>query len=489
MKEDKLFRLVSSLSANEKGFFKKHFQRDASKENILMLKLFNIYNNYNIYDEDAINKNIKKAGFYSQESKLKSVLYQALLDTLKQYSKKDTPLEKISTLLDDITVLENKFLFSDAKSRLYKAKKIAKEYELYDRWLLVIKKERTLYPTFDSNPATIAALLRDNQLEYNTVERYKKDETIILQLNYQILTHLTKTGIVALSEIQKKAKQIFEEANIDESTLTKRNEIFHLSTKTYMAIIEQNNEKFEELESLLQQKIIDENHEKCMSVTLKTSMIFNLLHGVQRAKNCAYVDNVIHCCKTLYPSIATSAKNERKTVSNMLNILELVKDIISRKYDKGIAHYLKKLKEEKIDANHPINDNLISIYYNLGYLYMYANNYKDVIKSLNQIYLKTNNDSGAIRESEIIFMMLLANIKLNQSDTVEILAKDYITVYQRNDLQLPNRKKIVNNIHKNPFLNQQKILQEIKQTIASSHELDFSYGFNLLDLKLWLENN
>jgi hypothetical protein len=85
--------------------------------------------------------------------------------------------------------------------------------------------------------------------------------------------------------------------------------------------------------------------------------------------------------------------------------------------------------------------------------------------------------------------MILANIKLNQSDAIEILAKDYLTVYQRNNLHLPLRKRIVDEIYKNPFLNPEKMLANIKKNIDTSIEFDFVYSESLIDLNEWLQNH
>jgi tetratricopeptide (TPR) repeat protein len=147
------------------------------------------------------------------------------------------------------------------------------------------------------------------------------------------------------------------------------------------------------------------------------------------------------------------------------------------------------IKEEKKNSDDQITSNLITSYFNLGLLYFYSKDYKEAIRTLNQIYLKTNKDYSPIKESEIIFIMILANIKLKQSDAIEILAKDYVTVYQRNNLHLPLRKKIVDEIYKNPFLDSGKMLANIKKTLDTSKEFDFVYSESLIDLKDWIQNH
>lgn len=487
--EDKLYQLIHSLTFSEKGFFKKTFTNYGKSENMLIFKLFEIYNNLKSYDEQFLKKAIKKNDLEKHENKIKSELYQAILDALKQYNRKDTPYEKIDSLLDDFNVLINKLQYTEAKKRINKAKKIAIECEYYDQWINIIKKERDLFSLVAPNPETIKNQVESNLRELEEIQRHKNDETKTIELNYRTLLNLISIGTESLELIQKKSKQLFIDCKLDEKTLSKRNEIVYLAAKAHLAIIEQNEFEFIKLEKLLHEKSLSKDYENVISAAKKIGLIFNIRAGVNRKNDKAYLDRIINCCKIFYKQIPSSAKKDKKFAEYILLLLEIEEAIFQKKYHIAIDYLNSKINNEKISTKHNITENLISIYLELGLIYLLNKNYRETIRTLNQIYLKTNQDYGAVQESEIIFLMLLANIKLNQIDSVEILAKDYLTVYAKNNLVLPIRKNIVEFILKNSFLNESKLINEMKKIVEKSEHKDFTYSHGILNIDLWLRDN
>lgn len=489
IKEDKLYRLIHSLNANEKGFFKKSYKHYSNHENILLFKLFDIYNNCKEYDEEIIEKALVKAEIKKQEGKLKSYLYQGILDSLISSDKHKSSLDIVLSLIQEVRMLIKKHLFHEAAIRLNKAKKISQEFELYDAYSIVLRMEISLYPSVDPNPIKLSKLMKANISESKKIEQNKKDETIGVQLYSMMLTNLETIGIETLESVQEKSRLLFANNEINESELSRRNELLFLTGKALLSIVEQNKVLFFAIEKELFEKVLEKKYQNCIGAAQKIHMIANLRFGFKEERDENYFQKIIETCKILFKQIPKSQPTDIKQIENTLFYLEIEKALAEKKYAKFISSFVNLIKEEKKNSDDQITSNLITSYFNLGLLYFYSKDYKEAIRTLNQIYLKTNKDYSPIKESEIIFIMILANIKLKQSDAIEILAKDYVTVYQRNNLHLPLRKKIVDEIYKNPFLDSGKMLANIKKTLDTSKEFDFVYSESLIDLKDWLQNH
>ena len=86
---DELFRLIKSMSKEEKRHFKMASQSTAQEKTYI--KLFDLINNADSYDEDVIKSKVKAGNFKS----LKHTLFNAILENLKN-------LHSIKSISDEI---------------------------------------------------------------------------------------------------------------------------------------------------------------------------------------------------------------------------------------------------------------------------------------------------------------------------------------------------------------------------------------------------
>ncbi len=137
---EKLYRLVSSLSKNEKRYFKQNakvYSTDKEQEYIV---LFDLISQYKTFDINVLKEAIKKQSIINISIKSK-YLYDAILDSLNNYNKKKYPRSQLMTQLSQTTILQDRGLIKEAFDLIHKVKKVSKNAEAYDLLYLAIEKE------------------------------------------------------------------------------------------------------------------------------------------------------------------------------------------------------------------------------------------------------------------------------------------------------------------------------------------------------------
>jgi hypothetical protein len=132
---DPLFRLIKSLTPSEKRYFKIFFGVDKSTEEANFIKLFNLIDKQEDYDEQKIleqGKNFKA----SQISNMKAHLYRQILQSINSYNPNNDIEIKIREVLNHTNILYNRALFEQCWKMLEKARQLA---EANDKQLLLFE--------------------------------------------------------------------------------------------------------------------------------------------------------------------------------------------------------------------------------------------------------------------------------------------------------------------------------------------------------------
>ena len=125
---DQLFQLVKSLTKGEKRQFKLFATRHKGGENAKFLKLFDLMNAMDNYDEQKILAKEKSISS-DQLPNIKQNLYKQLLQSLRSlHSNTDIDL-KIREGIDNAQILYNKCLYQQSYKTIEKAKEMARRYE------------------------------------------------------------------------------------------------------------------------------------------------------------------------------------------------------------------------------------------------------------------------------------------------------------------------------------------------------------------------
>lgn len=140
---DRLFRLIKSLSATEKRYFKVFIGATGNKGNKYGA-LFDAMDAQVQFDDDALRRQV-----YGREpmqsrkySELKAYLYELVLKSLQAYDENTSIDYKLKGMLQSVRALHRRAHFDDCLQILTKAGKLAQEYEKFAALLEVLHWEK-----------------------------------------------------------------------------------------------------------------------------------------------------------------------------------------------------------------------------------------------------------------------------------------------------------------------------------------------------------
>jgi len=123
-----LFRLIQSMSKNEKRYFKMESKKAGAKTSN-HIKLFDAINNLQEYDEGVLKKKLKKEKFIEHLSAEKRYLYHSVLRSIRNYRGDQSIFAQIKTMVLDANNLLERGLYSQAEKMLGKAEKLASKID------------------------------------------------------------------------------------------------------------------------------------------------------------------------------------------------------------------------------------------------------------------------------------------------------------------------------------------------------------------------
>jgi hypothetical protein len=132
IKEDSLHKLVQSLDKNEKGYFKKFTARYGSNKENDYMKLFDLLEKAEVYDDEKIKKQWAKAGKTTNLSGQKNYLYEQIIRALRSYNSGKTISYSLTERLLDIQNLIDKNLHDHAFEMIYETIEKAEKAEAHE---------------------------------------------------------------------------------------------------------------------------------------------------------------------------------------------------------------------------------------------------------------------------------------------------------------------------------------------------------------------
>ena len=165
---DPLYQLIKTLSGTEKRYFKLHANKQEGKKDYL--DLFDFIDKQKKYDETKLKESFKTRDFIKHIPVVKNYLFNAIIDSLHEFSKYDTAQYKIEELLKKIAVLYQKGLIDLCIKYIEKAKKIAEDHECFPD---LIKLLEIQYQISIKNSSRLFSERKEIQAELKlSVEKY-----------------------------------------------------------------------------------------------------------------------------------------------------------------------------------------------------------------------------------------------------------------------------------------------------------------------------
>ena len=201
---DSLFKLIKSLNKTEKGYFKKFSSMHKKGERNNYMKLFDVIDRQEVYDESKIVILLKKEGFVSHLSVIKNYLYTLILKSLESYH--SSVNMELNKELNHVEILFNKEQYKECEKIISQAKKQAIKYDKQIHLLQILSWESSLARKQNYLEISENEIVANYKETSNTIEKYNN----VNEYNY--LWSLTwikkdKKGRLNVSELNE-IKQI-----------------------------------------------------------------------------------------------------------------------------------------------------------------------------------------------------------------------------------------------------------------------------------------
>ncbi|MCG3166655.1 MAG: hypothetical protein POELPBGB_02435 [Bacteroidia bacterium] len=142
---DDLFQLIKALAPSEKRYFKVFASRHASAEDTSYFQLFEEIDRMEQYDEELLRKKLnrkkKNQSLLKYLPAEKKVLQDLIMRAMRNFHGEKTVDVQLNELLTDEIFYHGKSLYELQAKTLYKAKKLAEEYEKFPVLLTILQRE------------------------------------------------------------------------------------------------------------------------------------------------------------------------------------------------------------------------------------------------------------------------------------------------------------------------------------------------------------
>ena len=174
-----LFKLVKSLTKSEKRFFKMSSSLQAGDKNYL--KIFDVIEKQDEYDEDALKKEFKNETFIKHLPSEKNHLYRLILKSLRSFYSEQSISSILKQEIKNVEVLYNKALYKECEKFVARAKVLAADYEKFYYWFELISWQKKL----------LEEAFEEGEFSTNLDELIEEEELVIAKLRnlaeYQII--------------------------------------------------------------------------------------------------------------------------------------------------------------------------------------------------------------------------------------------------------------------------------------------------------------
>jgi tetratricopeptide (TPR) repeat protein len=140
---DILFQLIRSLEKAEKRHFKLYIKRSSGKEELKIVKLFDLLDKQKEYDEKALLKKMGEAT-KPQLANLKAHLYKQLLASLRLLKSNDSLDLQLNEQFDHAHILYKKGLFIQSLRIIERAKELARNNQKFNVLLQLMTLEKRI---------------------------------------------------------------------------------------------------------------------------------------------------------------------------------------------------------------------------------------------------------------------------------------------------------------------------------------------------------
>ena len=371
---DKLFKIVKSMSAMEKRYFKVVANKKGDSSNKYLV-LFDAIDAQEEFDDQALLEQVYKLKSISKKnySELKGYLYDVILKSLQSFDEKSSVRNKLSNHMHNIDVLFKRGHMQLCKDELKKAKKIAKHYEEFSTLYEIARWEKW-----------IAHTMIDVDFLQNELGRIEAEEKLYLeQLN--LLSRYRNLFLELYLKIKSKAgldeiQHIVNSELINNKLLNShRTTVLYYRTKSLLAFMQKNVPAFGEHSRELLEVMESKPHFLKEEVAEYISALHNYCMYCALKKDFDNLNNTNEKIKTITPlNIDDQIKIHRQYMHNFF-----ICSIRTGEFEKAkdsLPEHFKKIKSFKTKV---FDDH--QFFFNYAFIHFGCGEYDEALYHLNNL--------------------------------------------------------------------------------------------------------
>ncbi len=422
--KDDLFRLIKSLSKNEKGYFKKQAFNSTTAKNSNYLKLFDAIDRQSEYNEKLIKQKFRNEKFVKQLHVAKNYLFGIILESLGSYhSSIDSELQN---QLQRLEILYQKGFYEMCESLVVRIREKAMAVEKYTYVIQALEWERKLI--------CLGARSSANETELNELVSYGNDAMLLLKhhcdyatLHDRMYFTLTRSGAIRNKTQQAKLNALIKDPLFqDESQATTFGNKYFLNSIYDLYNSYSQDQAGIEKAIRFKTKLValaEANPERIrMRPNMYFALLANLLHFHSAKRNrkqtMICLDKMRSFDRTFKINLSEDLQAKIFFTShvNELNLYYLEGGF--EKIDDRIAEIVRGI--EKFDTIH-FDPKKLFLHYNVAKMYFGKKDFKSALKWINKIL---NYEKGGIRTDILCFskiILLLVHFELENMDILPYL--------------------------------------------------------------------
>jgi hypothetical protein len=179
MTADHLFRLIKTLSKNEKGYIKKNASlHTINGQKNKYIKLFDALDRMKVYEEKTLHQSFLKDPFLKSLPVAKNYLFHFILRQLEAYHK--STKAEIRSALNQAEILYEKGLIDQCRKKVEKAEIQAKKYELTEELFAIYSWKLNLPESGkkeSDNEKDIQSIRKEMELQTEQLRQTLEDES------------------------------------------------------------------------------------------------------------------------------------------------------------------------------------------------------------------------------------------------------------------------------------------------------------------------
>ncbi len=481
---DDLFKLVKSLTSNEKRYFKLFALSIGGKENSAYMRLFNAIEEMDEYDEGVLKEKLKHEQFIKQLSVAKNYLYRIILKSLVQSNAESTISVKLALQVTEAEILLEKGLLEQCSKFIQLIKKDLKsvdDFHLLDRLRDVegrIHIKRFEFDSFLDNDLEQLQELRKRKY----VLEHRRKAVEIFSLNQHIANILTDKDKADLHAIVAPLFDYPPPKNVGVMGAF----YYYTCLNFYYGALKDAAMRFH-----YAQKVMDLLHANPGFVEMNPRMYFsaasNLCQALLGISDFKKAEQFIQQMKTrnIQGSAGIKREIQNEVMAGVLNA-EILLNINNKNFDKAVSlegDVEKVIGKDKFKVG---NFYFFELSFNLAHAHFMAGNPLRALDFLENILRDTNNEQRKDLHLVSRIFQLILHYETGAFKLLDNLAETTIRYLKRQQALTDFDKELINLLKKRAAhdANDWKDLHE-RITSVSGNRVSMLQGY--IDVAGWIE--